>query len=69
MRWMNRSWKNFLLAAVTAMSLFPAPALAQDASGKFVLPREVQWGGVSLPPGEYGTVNLAHRSSRERRNG
>jgi hypothetical protein len=61
MRWMNRSWKKLLLAGLSALSLFPAPALAQDASGKFVLPREVHWGGVSLPPGEY-SYSIEHRA-------
>lgn len=61
MRWMNRSWKKLLLAAASALSLFPAPALAQDASGKFVLPREVQWGGISLPPGKY-SYSVEHRA-------
>jgi len=63
MRQIQRSWKKLLLAGVSALSLFPAPApaLAQDAGGKFVLPHEVQWGGVSLPPGEY-SYSVEHRA-------
>ena len=61
MRQIQRSWKKLLLAGVSALSLFPAPALAQDAGGKFVLPHEVQWGGVSLPPGEY-SYSIEHRA-------
>jgi hypothetical protein len=53
MRWMSRSWKKLMLVAVSGMSLFPAPLLAQDASGKFTLPREVRWGAVTLPAGPY----------------
>lgn len=53
MRWMNLSWKKLLLTGVSVLSLFPAAAMAQDSSGKFVLPRQVRWSGVSLPAGEY----------------
>ena len=61
MRPIHRSWKKLLLAGVSALSLFQVPALAQDASGKFVLPHEVQWGGVSLPAGEY-SYSVQHRA-------
>jgi hypothetical protein len=61
MRWMSRSWKKLLLGMVGAMSLFPAPALAQDASGKFTLPREVRWGTVTLPAGAY-SYSVEHRA-------
>ena len=61
MRWIKSSWKKLLLAGVSALSLFPASALAQDASGKFVLCHEVQWGGASLAPGEY-SYSVEHRA-------
>jgi hypothetical protein len=49
----NRSWKTFLLLAAGALSLLPTSAIAQDAGGKFVLPREVHWGTVTLAAGPY----------------
>jgi hypothetical protein len=61
MRWMSRSWKKLMLVMVSAMSLFPHPALAQDASGKFTLPREVRWGIVTLPAGTY-SYSIEHRA-------
>lgn len=53
MRFMNGSLKKFLFVAISGMSLLPAPTMAQDASGKFTLTREVRWGTVLLPPGGY----------------
>jgi hypothetical protein len=48
MRFMS-SLKNLVFLAVTTMSLLPAPAVSQDASGKFTLTKQVRWGTV-LPP-------------------
>ena len=53
MRSATAFWKHALLVAITALSLLPSLAIAQDASGKFTLTREVRWGMVTLPPGEY----------------
>jgi hypothetical protein len=53
MRFMNGSSKKLLFLAATGMSLFPAPVMAQDASGKFTLTKEVRWGLALLPPGNY----------------
>ena|ERR1700675_1600040 len=53
MRFMNCSLKQWLFATITALGLLPASALAQDARGKFTLNQQVQWGMVSLPPGDY----------------
>jgi hypothetical protein len=62
MRFMNGSLKKFLFLAVTGMSLFPAPVLAQDASGKFTLTKEVRWGTVMLPPGDY-SYSVEHHAA------
>jgi len=35
---------KMLFAAVTGLGLLSAPALAQDAAGKFTLTKEVRWG-------------------------
>lgn len=52
MRLKSNSWRKLLLAAVSALSVFPAPAVDQ-ASGEFTLPWEVRWGTVALPAGSY----------------
>jgi len=44
--------RKFLMVAVSAVSLFPAVSLAQDARGKFSLTTEVHWGNVVLPGGD-----------------
>jgi hypothetical protein len=62
MRCRNISWRKLLLMAVTGLSVLPAPAVAQSASGKFTLVREVRWGNVSLPPGDY-SCSVEHRSA------
>jgi hypothetical protein len=48
--------------AVTGLSILPAPAVAQSASGKFTLVRQVRWGTVVLPPGDY-SCSVEHRSA------
>ena len=53
MRFTSGSWKKLLLVAVTGLSLLPAPALAEDAKGKFTLGRAVRWGAAVLPAGDY----------------
>ena len=58
----NISWRKLLLMAVTGLSVLPAPAVAQSAYGKFTLVREVRWGNVSLPPGDY-SCSVEHRSA------
>ena len=53
MKGIRNSWRKLLLLAVSGLSLLPAPAMAQDARGKFTLPRQVRWGAVTLPAGQY----------------
>jgi hypothetical protein len=60
MRYTSGSWKKFLLAAVSALSLLPSVAVAQDAKGKFTLAREVRWGTAVLPAGEYSYTIERH---------
>jgi hypothetical protein len=45
----------FVVGLAVAASVAPATAQTSSAvsKGKITLPIEVQWGGVSLPPGEY----------------
>jgi hypothetical protein len=62
MRFMNGSLKKLAFLVVTAMSLFPAPVLAQDASGKFTLTKEVRWGTVMLAPGTY-SYSVEHHAA------
>jgi hypothetical protein len=62
MRCRNISWRKLLLMAVTGLSILPAPAVAQSASGKFTLVREVRWENVLLPPGNY-SCSVEHRSA------
>jgi hypothetical protein len=45
--------RHALIAAIGLLSLLTVPAVAQDAKGKFTLAREVNWGSVILPPGDY----------------
>jgi hypothetical protein len=61
MRFMS-SLKNLVFLAVTTMSLLPAPAVAQDASGTFTLTKQVRWGTVLLPPGDY-SYSVEHRAA------
>lgn len=53
MRGITNSWKQLLLLAVSGLSFLPGAAVAQDARGKFTLPRQVRWGMVTLPAGKY----------------
>lgn len=54
MRWIQGfALRNALVAAIGLLSLLTIPAVAQDARGKFTLAREVSWGGVTVPPGDY----------------
>lgn len=53
MRFTSGSWKKLLFVAISGLSLLPAPALAEDAKGKFTLAREVRWGVAVLPAGDY----------------
>jgi hypothetical protein len=62
MRLTSGSWKKFLFVAISAVSLLPAPALAEDARGKFTLAREVRWGSAVLPPGDY-SFSVDHAAS------
>lgn len=54
--------RKLFLAAATALSLLPAPAMAQSPSGKFTLVREVRWGNVVLRPGDYN-YSVEHHSA------
>jgi len=63
-----RFQKHSLLAktvftVLASISILTLSAAAEDASGKFVLPRKVHWGTVVLPPGEY-TYKLERHSSQ-----
>jgi hypothetical protein len=58
----NSTFNKWLFAAISVLALFPASAVASEASGKFILTREVHWAGVVLPAGEY-TYSLEHRGS------
>ena len=62
MRFFGNSVNNWLFAAISALALFPASALASEASGKFTLTREVHWGSIVLPAGDY-TYSLEQRGS------
>ena len=53
MRFASGSWKKFLFVVISGVSLLPASAVAEDARGKFTLARDVRWGAVVLPPGDY----------------
>jgi hypothetical protein len=58
----NSTFNKWLFAAISVLALFPASAVASAASGKFTLTREVHWGNVVLPAGDY-TYSLEHRGS------
>jgi len=62
MRFFGNSVNKWLFAAISALALFPASALASEASGKFTLTREVHWGSIVLPAGDY-TYSLEQRGS------
>jgi hypothetical protein len=44
---------EFLIVVVSAVSLVPSVALAQNARGNFTLARQVHWGNAVLPAGDY----------------
>ena len=54
---------RMLFAALTLLTLSAIPAVAQEASGKFTLAKEVRWGSAVLPAGEY-TYSLEHQSGQ-----
>jgi len=54
---------KMLFAALTALTLSAVPAVAQDATGKFTLAKEVRWGSAVLPAGEY-TYSLEHQTGQ-----
>ena len=62
MRFFGNSVNKWLFAAISVLALFPASAVASEASGKFTLTREVHWGSIVLPPGDY-TYSLELRGS------
>jgi hypothetical protein len=55
----SSSIAKLLFAVVTVLGVASVPAMAQDASGKFTLAKEVRWGTAVLPAGEY-TYSLEH---------
>ena len=55
----SSSIAKLLFALVTVLGVASVPAMAQDASGKFRLGKEVRWGTAVLPAGEY-TYWLEH---------
>lgn len=62
MRFFGNSVNKWLFAAIGVLALFPASAVASEASGKFTLTREVHWGTIVLPAGDY-TYSLEQRGS------
>ena len=60
MRYTSGSWKKFLFLSLTGLSLLPTAAVAEDARGKFTLPREVRWGTAKLPAGDYSYSVVHH---------
>ncbi len=54
---------KLLLAVATLLSLSASSAVAQEASGKFTLAKEVRWGGAVLPAGDY-TYALEHQTGQ-----
>ncbi len=49
----NLGWLKVTILAIFVATLSAGLASAQDYSGKFTLPYEVQWGKATLPAGEY----------------
>jgi hypothetical protein len=49
----NFGWLKVLILTIFVACLSAGLASAQDYSGKFTLPFEVQWGSATLPAGEY----------------
>jgi hypothetical protein len=62
MRFFGNSVNKWMFAAISVLALFPASAVASEASGKFTLTREVRWGSIVLPAGDY-TYSLEQRGS------
>ena len=56
------TFNKWLIAAISVLTLLPAPAFAWDAGGKFSLTHEVRWGSVTLPAGDY-TYAVEQRGS------
>jgi len=52
-----------LFAALTVFAVSAISAVAQEASGKFTLAKEVRWGSAMLPAGEY-TYAMEHRTGQ-----
>jgi hypothetical protein len=49
----NLGWLKVTILTIFVAALSAGLASAQDYSGKFTLPFEVQWGKATLPAGEY----------------
>lgn len=62
MRYTGGSWKKFVFMSLTAFSLLPTAAVAEDARGKFTLAREIRWGSAVLPAGDY-TYSVEHHAA------
>ncbi len=57
------SVSKMLFAVLAVLTLSTIPAVAQEASGKFTLAKEVRWGSAVLPAGEY-TYALEHQTGQ-----
>jgi hypothetical protein len=57
------SISRMLFAALTVFAVSAIPTVAQEASGKFTLAKEVRWGSAVLPAGEY-TYALEHQTGQ-----
>jgi hypothetical protein len=57
------SISRMLFAALTVFAVSAIPAVAQEASGKFTLAKEVRWGSAVLPAGDY-TYALEHQTGQ-----
>jgi hypothetical protein len=57
------SISRMLFAALTVFAVSAIPTVAQEASGKFTLAKEVRWGAAVLPAGEY-TYTLEHQTGQ-----
>jgi hypothetical protein len=57
------SISRMLFTALTVFAVSAIPAVAQEASGKFTLAKEVRWGSAVLPAGEY-TYTLKHQTGQ-----